>query len=84
MCRASAAGPGCITQVAWWRRGEVWALDVDPTERRLATGSADSELRLYAIADSDTTGESLRMRVGVCLCATCAYMCCGRSHDSTW
>ena len=35
-------------------RGEVWTLDIDPSETRLATGSADGELRLYAI----TPGES--------------------------
>ena len=31
-------------------RGEVWSLDVDPVETRLAVASSDSELRLYAIA----------------------------------
>lgn len=45
-----------FTRPVLWCRGEVWALDVDPEERRLATGSADSELRLYAIADSDNSG----------------------------
>ena len=30
-------------------RGEVWTLDVDPSETRLATGSSDAELRIYEI-----------------------------------
>ena len=37
----------CQTVVG--QRGEVWTLDVDPSETRLATGSADGELRLYRI-----------------------------------
>lgn len=37
----------CQTVVG--QRGEVWALDVDSSETRLATGSADGELRLYQI-----------------------------------
>lgn len=45
-------------------RGEVWALDVDPSERRLATGSADSELRLYAIADGDASGARACLGLG--------------------
>lgn len=31
------------------RGGEVWALDVDPSKTRLAVGSADAELRVYAV-----------------------------------
>ena len=37
-------------------RGEVWSLDVDPAERRVATGSADNELRLYAVVDEGDEG----------------------------
>lgn len=32
----------------------MWTIDVDSSESRLATGSADSELRLYAIQDPDS------------------------------
>jgi U3 small nucleolar RNA-associated protein 12 len=39
-------------------RGEVWSLDVDPGETRLATGSADAELRIYQInAGGEEVGE---------------------------
>jgi hypothetical protein len=37
-------------------RGEVWSLDVDPAERRVATGSADNELRLYSVIDAGDEG----------------------------
>jgi U3 small nucleolar RNA-associated protein 12 len=30
---------------------QIWSLDVDPSEQRLVTGSADIELRWYAVAD---------------------------------
>lgn len=36
--------------------GEVWALDVDFEEQRLATGSADADLRLYSIASPEAAG----------------------------
>jgi U3 small nucleolar RNA-associated protein 12 len=36
-------------------RGEVWALAVDPQERRLVTGSVDQQLRVYTIADEDSS-----------------------------
>ena len=40
------------------QRGEVWTLDVDPSQTRLATGSADGELRLYRIAaEGDEEGQ---------------------------
>jgi U3 small nucleolar RNA-associated protein 12 len=29
---------------------QIWSLDVDPSEQRLVTGSADIELRWYAVA----------------------------------
>ena len=48
-------------------RGEVWSLDVDPTETRLATASTDVELQLYEIqagaageAGGDSGGGSSR------------------------
>ena len=31
-------------------------MDVDPAERRIATGSADNELRLYSAAEPDAEG----------------------------
>ena len=42
------------------RGGEVWALDVDFSQKRLAVGTADSELRVYAVhaeADEDILQE---------------------------
>lgn len=44
-------------------RGEVWSIDVDPSERRLVAGSIDSDLRVYAIEeevqqDADTEGKT--------------------------
>lgn len=30
-------------------RGEVWALALDPTQRRLVTGSADVDLQVYEV-----------------------------------
>jgi U3 small nucleolar RNA-associated protein 12 len=40
--------------------GEIWALDVDFSQKRLAVGAADSELRVYAVhaeADEDVLVE---------------------------
>lgn len=34
-------------------RSAVWALDVDPLERHLVTGSADSELRVFTITQNE-------------------------------
>ncbi|KAL4458578.1 hypothetical protein ABPG75_013443 [Micractinium tetrahymenae] len=45
----------CQTVVG--HRGEVWSLDVDPSETRLATGCADSELRVFAINAGDEEEE---------------------------
>ena len=45
----------CVQTVVG-HRGEVWALDVDPGETRLATGSADAELRVYAIGGGEGRG----------------------------
>jgi hypothetical protein len=45
-------------------RGEVWGLDVDPAQQRLATGSADAELRLYSIHRPDSTGVQQYASVG--------------------
>lgn len=49
----------CCQTVAC-RGGEVWALDVDFSQKRLAVGAADSELRVYAVhaeADEDVLQE---------------------------
>jgi U3 small nucleolar RNA-associated protein 12 len=40
----------CQTVVG--HRGEVWAMDVDPSGTRLATGATDAEVRLYKV-DAD-------------------------------
>ena len=37
----------------------MWSLDVDPAERRVATGSADNELRLYSVANAGAEGERM-------------------------
>jgi U3 small nucleolar RNA-associated protein 12 len=39
----------CIQTVVG-HRCEVWSLDVDPAERRLVTGAADAQLRVFRIA----------------------------------
>lgn len=39
----------CV-QTVTGHRGEVWSLDVSPCGRRVATGAADSQLRLFAVA----------------------------------
>ncbi len=45
--------PSCLPAL----RGEVWSLDVDPSETRLATGCSDNELRVFAINASDEDEE---------------------------
>ena len=44
----------------WVCRGEIWSLDVDPAERRVATGSTDNELRLYSVAEPDAEGATMQ------------------------
>ena len=34
-------------------RGEVWALALDPTQRRLVTGSADVDLQVYEVVNHE-------------------------------
>ena len=41
----------CQTLVG--HRCEVWALDVDPAERRCVTGAADAQLRVFALVDDE-------------------------------
>lgn len=44
----------CVQRIVS-HRSAVWALDVDPLERHLVTGSADPELRVYAIAQDEVS-----------------------------
>ncbi|GFH21363.1 uncharacterized protein HaLaN_18652, partial [Haematococcus lacustris] len=41
-------------------KAEVWALDVDPSQRRLVAGSTDHELRVYAVNLADITSSESR------------------------
>lgn len=34
-------------------RGEVWALALDPSQRRLVTGSADVDLQVYEVVSHE-------------------------------
>jgi U3 small nucleolar RNA-associated protein 12 len=45
----------CCQTVAG-HRGEVWTIDVDPKEERVATGAADGELRLFRVVGSRGRG----------------------------
>lgn len=44
----------CVQRIVS-HRSAVWALDVDPSERHLVTGSADSELRVYTITTNEVS-----------------------------
>lgn len=36
-------------------RGEVWSLDIDPSETRVATASSDAEIRVFAVVQPEET-----------------------------
>lgn len=45
-------------QIVGGHHSEIWSLAVDPSDRYLVTGSADQELRFYAIKHESVDGES--------------------------
>lgn len=55
--------------------GEVWGLDVDAAEQRLATGSADADLRLYSIHAPDSSGmlDTAPVLLRCFACAMCRH-----------
>ncbi|KAK7396602.1 hypothetical protein VNO78_17727 [Psophocarpus tetragonolobus] len=46
-------------QIVGGHHSEIWSLDIDPDEKYLVTGSADIELRFYAIKHESVDGESV-------------------------
>lgn len=38
-------------------RGEVWALALDPSQRRLVTGSADVDLQVYEVVSHEAADQ---------------------------
>lgn len=48
----------CV-QIVGGHHSEIWSVDIDPGERYLVTGSADKELRFYAIKHESVDGESV-------------------------
>jgi hypothetical protein len=73
-----------IDQNAIFRRGEVWGLDVDAAQQRLATGSADADLRLYSIARPDTTGAQQIAEGSLCeRCLRCSWCDIPHQHQQS-
>lgn len=44
----------CVQRIVS-HRSAVWALDVDPLERHLVTGSADPEFRVFTISENEVS-----------------------------
>ncbi len=74
---------GQQTEFLCLRSGEVWALDVDAEEQRLATGSADADLRLYSIQSPEGAAAASSVFASTLCLHSCQRLMCCADHPTS-